>query len=291
MSIFSADIFTRLDWLTKKVNILLAYMARTLAQKATYDENNPKYLELIWNGSPPYTSVNDYNSLWATSPGFIPFTGIINDTYSQKLFGGGNVEIKNGDLYTGAADLRAINDPHGMVVSLNNSAFNTFLGLTYVNLPGVQIIDKADIFAACTVNYVNLPNLTVIGQSNTFYNCNQLQYINMPRLRIIDQSANSTFYNCVALSSISLPSLTTIYGISTFDSCAALSNINVPALTTLSSVDCASRSYTFVNMTSITGTLTISQIAASGCSLTVSGANIDVEDFTTTNPGVTVIQV
>jgi hypothetical protein len=291
MSIFSANIFTRLDWLTRKVNILLAYMARTIQQKRAEDEANPTYLEFTFGSTPAITTVAGYNALFGDinhNPNFIPFTGLIttSDIRTQRLYGGGNVQINNGDI--SGTDLIIVDDPAGKIVSLSDSALAYTSGLKYVNLPGLTEISGYECFYGCTgLQYVNMPNVTEIRDNafSTFDQCDGLLYVNLPRLESIGIGAYETFEGCISLENISLPSLTHILSSKTFGSCTGLKNISLPLCTVYGDDRCDQDSSTFVSIVGVPQTinLTISQTAYSGCGFVAGGMDADINALVTSN--------
>jgi hypothetical protein len=290
MSIFSANIFTRLDWLTRKVNILLAYMARTIQQKRAEDEANPTYIEIMWESTPAITTVAGYNALFGDSnhnPDFIPFTGLISgaDIRVQRLYGGGNVQINNADF---AGNLMIINDPAGKITNLADNALAYTTYLKYVNLPGLTEISGYECFYGCNnLEFVSMPNVTEIRDNafSTFDQCDSLSYVNLPRLESIGIGAYDTFEGCISLENISLPSLTHILSTRTFGGCTALTNISLPLCTVYGDDRCDQDSVTFDSIVGVSQTinLTISQTAYSGCGFVAGGMDADINALVTSN--------
>jgi hypothetical protein len=130
------DIFGRLDWLTKTVKALCCSVDQIKEEAATQAANNPCYLELVWSDivSAPYNTVSDYN---ANINHTVPFTTLVTAGNTQRLYGGGGVDL--GPIFTSSnpTALLSINDACKVVVSIQNDAFNGAAGLQYANFPGL----------------------------------------------------------------------------------------------------------------------------------------------------------
>lgn len=110
------------------------------------------------------------------------------------------------------------------------NGFNMCRELRFVRAGKAQTIGE-NAFEACfmlgsgTTNNLSFPEVTTI-EDHAFHNCNSLQHITAPKLKIIRTSA---FADCTWLGQVSFPEVTEIFP-DAFEHCEHLKRISVPKL-------------------------------------------------------------
>lgn len=241
----STDIFSRLDWLTKKVKALCCAVDQVKEEAATQAANNPCYVELVWDdiANVPFDTLAEYNgAATGDDTGLAtPFTSLVQSGNTQRLYGGSHIKLDTGIL-ADTTHLVSINDPCGTFTVIGDSALRNNLALTFVNMIGVLTVETAAFENDSALSYVNLPNVIVMGDQ-VLNNCSSLISLDFPKL---EQVGYNAFKLCSSVNYINLPKLITA-GDSAFSNISNYaSDLSLPSLQTAGP-------YCFNNMYSCTG--------------------------------------
>lgn len=151
------------------------------------------------------SSVTDWNTFFDLPTNGTPFTSVVVDGNTIKLYGGSGITLKNG-------------------IFLNN------INITYVNdEAGCIIIGSTQAFSACTeITGFNLPALTDAGFSQMFYGCELVSVFSFPSLTKI---GGSCFQICTGATIFNFPLVTTLEFTGAFRNCSNANSFYLPLCT------------------------------------------------------------
>ena len=216
------------------------------------------------------SNVTDWNTFFGLPSYGSPFTSVTVIGNEVKLFGGGNITVKQ-NLFGGTPGnslgehLLSIVDENGVITELEYNAFG------------------GDQNSNIITTMVDLPAAVIIGEGAFCYNPN-LTSVNLPSATTFSTAGTGCFEVCNGLTTISLPSATSI-GNYCFNGCTGLTNISLSACTNLGSS--VLDNVVFFNIIGNTITLTVPSAL-----MTCNSGNPDGDiQFLQSNDTVTVITV
>ncbi len=131
-----------------------------------------------------------------------------------------------GDAAFDSSGFRFISIP-GNECHISKQAFRNTSRLEYLDISGVKNLSATHIFYNSNVSTIMLDNVETISGSEMFAR-SKIKVLDAPNLKTL--GTYHTFYLCNDLTSVNLPKLTTIYGQGNFDSCESLEYVYMPSL-------------------------------------------------------------
>jgi len=205
------------------------------------------------------TNVSNWNTFFDLPTNGSPFTFVIVDGNTVKLYGGSGITIK-ANLFQNNRHLISIYDNAECVVKLGDQAFlctsATADILTSVSFPAcVQTVSPSTITSNGTfgnriaLRNINMPSCNIIGMA-TFYWCLSLSACTL-NYNSITGLTHYTFYG-TKITEFSSTSLTFL-GRQSLGYCVSLKTVNLPALTTMEDLIFeTSTGITYLNLPSVT---------------------------------------
>jgi hypothetical protein len=170
----------------------------------------PLQLPLRLNNVLNSSTLSDWNTFFGLPTYGTPFSSIEVVGNEVRLFGGSNIDIREG-LFDENNELYYIIDENNCAITLKTQSFNDCVNLHTAILPAVTSSSNgADgIFLNC----YNLKNINLISLTQTsilmFCACQALEYISLPNVATV---GGYTFFQCSSLKEINLESCTNLGG-------------------------------------------------------------------------------
>lgn len=169
------------------------------------------------------TNITDWNTFFDLPTYGTPFTSVLINLNTVKLYGGSGITIKD-SLFTVNENIISIKDDTS-IITLQNDALSFCNNLVSVDLRSTITAGNHAFALSSSVTTFNLPSLTTAG-SYCFMVCSLVTTFNLSNLTTVDHHC---FYNCVSVITFNLPSLTTING-QCFFNCLSVTTFNLPSL-------------------------------------------------------------
>ena len=119
-----------------------------------------------------------------------------------------------------------INSPMTTSMTIGESAFKNCRGLTTVNMPYVDTIEK-EAFSGCTsLTSVMMSSSVRTIEDEAFSGCTSLTSVTIPES--VTTITRGTFRGCTSLTSVTIPNSVTTIGNGAFSGCTSLTSITIP---------------------------------------------------------------
>jgi len=122
------------------------------------------------------SSVSDWNTFFDLPTYGTPFTSVVADGDTVKLYGGANITTKF-MLFDSNLSLIRLDDLAGSIIAVDSSFDST--GLIYVNLPNAITVGDAAFYSSSSLATILLPKMTICS-AFSFANLSPINYIYIP---------------------------------------------------------------------------------------------------------------